>query len=164
MSIIKSLKTLSTKDLGYSAKAVRALVDGKGAEKVFLARIGGVVTEIFTGESKHGEFSGVKGLFFAVNAAGERFTSDTAFLPTNLMSKVKEGFSEGVLQIDLPPADIFAVESDKNASGYAYLCNFTMTDEHVKKADTIANSIFNTKLPQLAAPVKEESKIKGKAA
>lgn len=152
MTVVKSLKTLSTKDLGYTAKEIRKLVDGKGAEKVFIARIGGIAKEFFSGESKHGEYIGFKGLFFAVNKDNERFSSEVAFLPANLSKKLHDSFGDGVLEIDVPPADIFVVESDKNASGYAYMCNFTMTDESIKKADTIAASIFNTKLPQLEAP------------
>jgi hypothetical protein len=152
MTTVKQLKTLSTKDLGYTAKEIRKLVDGKGSEKVFIARIGGVINELIHGESKHGEWTAFKGKFFAVNEKNERFSSDVAFLPANLSKRLVEGWGEGVLQIDLPPADISVVESDKNASGYAFMCDFVLDDASIKKAEMIASTVFNTKLPQLAAP------------
>lgn len=160
MSNIKSLRTLSTKDLGFTAKEIRKLVEGKGNEKVFIARIGGVAKEMFTGESKHGEFIGFKGLFFAVNRNNERFTSEAAFFPKNLQDKLAAGFGPGVLEIEVPAADICVVESEKNASGYAYMCNFTMDDNAIKKADAIANNIFNSKLPL----IENKSATKSKAA
>ena len=115
-TVMKSLQTLSVKNLGFSAKEIRKLVDGKGKEKVFIARIGGIAKEKFTVESKHGESVGFKGLFFAVNNMHEKFTSEVAFFPKNLSDKLCEAFGEGVLEIEVPAADIFAVESDKNAS------------------------------------------------
>jgi hypothetical protein len=162
MSTIKQLKTLSTKDLGYTAKEIRKLVEDKGSEKVFIARIGGVATGTIKGESKHGDWVGFKGLFFAVNAKNERFSSETAFLPSNLAKDLDAQFEVGVLQINLPSADIFVVESDKNASGYAYHCGYTMTEEHIKRADAIAASVFNTKLPTMLEASKEETKAEAK--
>lgn len=161
MTQVKQLKTISTKDLGYTAREIRKLVDGKGAEKVFIARLGGVVTGLFAGTSKHGDWTGFKGLFFAVNAKGEKFQADTAFLPTNLAKDIQEQWNSGVVQIQLPPCDICVTESDKNASGYAFICGYTMTEDHIKRADAIANSVFNTKLPTLEAPKPEKA---GKAA
>jgi hypothetical protein len=163
MTTVKQLKTISTKDLGYTAKEIRKLVDGKGAEKVFIARIGGVVTGLFSGQSKHGDWTGFKGLFFAVNSKGEKYQSDTAFLPANLAKDIQAQWDAGVIQIQLPSADICVVETDKNASGFAYMCGYTMTEDHVKRADAIASSVFNTKIPQLESPKAEETKPKKSA-
>lgn len=160
---IKQVKTLSTKTLGFNAKEIRKLVDGKNNEKIFLARIGGVVRDVIKGESAHGEYTMFKGIFFAVNNKGERYGSDSAFLPSNVTKKVAEGFTPGVIEIDLPPVDIFAVETDKNASGYAYHTDFMMSDDSVKKAEVISGTIFNTKLPGLPAP-KAQAKLEGKKA
>lgn len=158
MSTVKKIASLSTKSFGYSAKEVRKIVEASPGEKIFLARIGGVAKEFFVGESKHGEYVGFKGLFFAINKDGEKFSSEVAFFPKNLSDKLREGFSEGVLQIDVPAADIFAVETEKNASGYAYMCNFAMDDDAIKKADAIAAVVFGGTLPtqlKLAAPVQK---------
>lgn len=159
MSVVKNLKEISIKSLGYTAKENRKLVEDKGNQKVFIARVGGVVKGFFKGESKNGEYVGFKGLFFAVNSKGERFTSDTAYFPTGLSSKLEKGFGEGVVEIEMPPADIFIVESEKTGTGYAYMSEFTMTEENIKKADAIANQLFNTKLPIMLEAPKTKSKV-----
>ena len=86
---IKNLASISFKDLGFTAKEIRKLVEDK-KEAVFIARVGGVAMEFFNGESKHGEYTGFKGLFFAITKDGEEYQSKTIFLPSNISRKLRE--------------------------------------------------------------------------
>lgn len=160
MSEVKNLKSISTKTLGYSAKEIRKLVEDKGGQTVFLARLGGIVAEYFTGEGKHGEWVGFKGNFAVVTKDNEKFTSKVAYLPNNIAAKLKAQLEQGVIEIEVK-ADIFVVETEKNASGYAYMCEPVMSMESEEKMVKLTNSVFSQKLPtslQLVAPKKQADK------
>lgn len=162
---IKKLASISFKDLGFSAKALRKLVEDK-KEAVFIARVGGVAMEYITGESKNGEWVGFKGQFLAITKDGEQFTSGTAFLPASVATKLREQMDNGVTDIEVK-ADVFVVETDKNASGYAYLCEPVMTSEAAEKMRKMQQAILGTALPlqlPLAAPEKTEKKADKKSA
>lgn len=155
---IKELKIISTKDLGYTKKDLQKMTDGKGAEKIFLARITGVVQSVVTGEGKQGVWHMLKGMFFAINKDGMRFQSPNAFLPKNITKNIIENFSQGVIEIELPITDIFVTESEKSGVGYQFECNVTLTDDVIKKASILSDKLFSSKLPQLAAPKAQNKK------
>lgn len=159
MSNIKSLKSIATKSLGYSAKEVRKFVDGKGDEPVFLARIGGIASTYFTGESKNGEFVGFKGAFLAQTRDGGMYESKTCYLPAQVSKDLRDRLSVGEVEIRVE-VDVFAVESDKNASGYAYLCEPVMSEAADNRIKELAKTIFG-KLP---IAIEDKSKAKTKAA
>lgn len=123
----QKIKAISMKNLGYSAKEIRKLVEDKKGS-VFLGRISGVVANYFSGESKNGEFTGFRGAFAAVNAAGEVYESGTAFFPAGVANDLKKQLEQGVIEIEVT-ADVYAEESDKNASGYAYICEPVLSAE-----------------------------------
>lgn len=137
---MKKLGQISMKALGYSAKEIRKRVEAAG-EAVFLGRIGGIAAEHFTGESKNGEFIGFRGRFLAVNAENEQFESKVAFFPAAIANRLRDQMEQGVVEIEIK-ADVFAVESEKNASGYAYLCEPIMSAETEEKIDRMAKSLF----------------------
>ena len=162
--VVKKLAAINFKDLGFSAKDIRKLVEDKN-EAVFIARVGGIAMEYFTGESKHGEFVGFKGQFLAITKDGEQFASSTIFLPTVVARKLREQLDHGVVEIEVK-ADVFVTETDKNASGYAYLCEPIMTSEAADKMVKLQKSILGSALPvqlALAAPSEEKTKAKKSA-
>jgi len=164
---IKKLAAINFKDLGFSAKEIRKLIEDK-KEAVFLARIGGIAMEYFTGESKNGEWVGFKGQFLAVTKDGEQYSASTVFLPVTVANKLREQMDSGVTEIEVK-ADVYATETDKNASGYAYLCEPVMTSEAAEKMAKLQKSILGTALPvqlALAAPdaKKETTKENKKSA
>lgn len=154
-SELKKIPSISTKTIGYSAKEIRKLVDGK-QEQVFLARFGGVVLEAFAGSSKHGDWTGFKGIFACATRDETTFTSSVIFLPANVTKKVMDQLSQGVVEVEFK-ADIYVVESDKNASGYAFMCEPVLSEEANRKAEAVTSIVLKGKLPTLllAAPAKK---------
>lgn len=153
---MKRLASLSMKDLGFNAKEIRKIVDGK-KEAVFLARIGGIVVSHFTGEGKHGTWTGFKGNFIAVTKDNEQFSSGVAFMPENISKQIVERLTHGEIEIQLQ-ADVYGIETDKNASGYAFLCEPVMSAESDERMKKIADQILSKPLPttlQIAAPKKK---------
>lgn len=142
---IKKIPSISTKSLGYSAKELRKLVDGvKGA--VFLARVGGIVSSHFIGESKNGEWVGFKGRFFAMTKDNEGYDSSVIFLPANIANNLRAQLEKGVVELEVK-ADIFVVETDKNASGYAYMCEPVLSESADRRSEELAKQVFSGKLP-----------------
>ncbi len=157
----KKLRSLSMKNLGFSAKELRKLVDGK-KEAVFLARIAGIAVETFVAESQHGESVGFKGEFVAITCNGDQFTSNTAFLPANVATKLAKQFEQGVVEVEIK-ADVYVSESEKSASGYGYICEPVMSAEQQSRLQKLATETFGAKLPKalaLAAPKAEDKKVK----
>lgn len=150
------IASISIKTLGFNAKEIRKLVDDN-KEMQFLARIGGVVVESFTGESKHGDYIGFKGIFTCINRNKEIYTSTLAFLPGNIAKKLAEALGQGVIEVEFT-TDVFVTETNKNASGYSYICEPVLSDDAKRKADSISARVIGSKLPlALAAPVKKAS-------
>jgi hypothetical protein len=155
---VKKLAAINFKDLGFSAKEIRKLIEDK-KEAVFLARIGGIAMEYFTGESKNGEFTGFKGQFLAITKDGNQYSASTVFFPVSIATKLREQMDSGVTEIEVK-ADVYATETDKNASGYAYLCEPVMTSEAAEKMAKLQKSILGTALPvqlALAKPAEEKT-------
>jgi len=148
MTEMKKLPSLSTKSLGYTAKEIRKLVEDKN-EAVFLARYGGVVSEQFVGEGTHGQWVGFKGQFIAVKADGTQYESSVAFFPNNIASGLVAKMNEGLVDLEVR-ADVFAVETTKNASGYAYMCEPVITAEAMNRFQKLQTSLFDSPLPQSA--------------
>lgn len=163
MTDTKKLATISVKSIGFSAKEIRKLVEGANGETVFLARIGGVAQEHFTGESKHGDYIGFKGQFFVITKDGDRYESKTAFFPSSVGNKLREQFEQGVVDIEVK-ADVYAVESEKNASGYAYLCEPIMTSETQEKLNRLQKSILDAPMPTATLAIADKSQAKKKTA
>lgn len=155
---MKKLKQISMKELGYSAKEIRNLVEDKG-EAVFLARIGGVAVETFKGEGIHGEWNGFKGEFIAANQKGEKFASSVAFFPANIANQLLDQFEHGVVEVEVK-ADVYAIESDKNASGYGYMCEPVIDAKTKSRVEQMQGSLFKD-LP-LAIEDKTQMPAKGK--
>jgi len=153
---IKKLTQISIKSLGYSAKDVRTMVEDKG-EAVFVGRIGGIAADVMSGESKHGQWHGFKGTFLAVNKDGHQFTAPAAFFPMQVTNKLLEQFSHGCVEVDVK-ADIYAIETDKNASGYAYMCEPIMSVESKNKMEKLQGELFTN------VPLQIENKAGKKAA
>lgn len=149
------VKQISMKTIDYSAKKIRALVDGK-KEAVFIARVGGVALGIFSGTSKHGEWHGLKGAF-KMETLDAAYKSNTAFLPIGITDNiVKSMQKDGLAEVPFI-FDIFVSETEKNASGYAYMCEPVMTSESEKRAKEIFDRISRSTMPKqkaLAAPKK----------
>ena len=156
---MKKVSQISMKSLGYSAKEVRSLVDGKN-EAIFLGRIGGVAVETFHGEGKHGQWHGFKGSFIGANEKGDQYSANVAFFPTNITNKLLEQFEPGLVEIGVK-ADIYAVETDKNASGYAYMCEPVMSAETRTKVEKMQTELFSDLPVQRAI---ENNSAKNKAA
>lgn len=153
---VSRVPSISIKTVGYNAKELRKLVDGS-KESIFLARVGGVVGESFTGESKNGEWTGLKGLFTIINKDEVAFASSIAFLPANITKKIVDQLTQGVVEVEFM-CDIFVAETDKNASGYSYIVEPVMSDEAAKKAQTISSRVLASKLPlRIAAPTAKKS-------
>lgn len=139
---IKKLGQISMKALGYSAKELRKLVDEKDGEATYIARIGGVAVEMFSGESAKGEWHGFKGQFVAQNAKGETYQSSVIFFPSALTHMLKKQFEAGVCEVEIK-ADVFVGENDKSASGYGYICEPVMEAKQKARVEEIALSLFN---------------------
>jgi hypothetical protein len=142
---IKKIPSISAKTLGYSAKDLRKLVDGvQGA--VFIARVGGIAASHFIGESKYGEWVGFKGRFFAMTKDKDSFDSSVIFLPANIANNLRDQLEKGVVEVEIK-ADIYVVETDKNASGYAYMCEPVMSESSDRRSEELAKQVFGGKLP-----------------
>ena len=156
---MKKVSQISMKALGYTPKEVRSLVDGKN-EAIFLGRIGGVAVETFNGEGKHGQWHGFKGSFIGVNEKGEQYSANAAFFPTNITNKLLEQFENGLVEIDVK-ADVYGIATDKNASGYAYMCEPVMSVETCTKIEKMQAELFSDLPVRLAI---ENNPAKNKAA
>lgn len=143
MTEIKKIASISMKTLGYSAKQIRKMVEEKPGQMVRIARIGGLALEYFTGESNYGEWLGFKGSFYLETEKGDKFHSAVAFLPTNVAKKLREQFDHGVVEVIVNPIDIFVQETDKNASGYAYVCELVASAEALNKVEKMALLVFS---------------------
>lgn len=139
------IASISIKTLGYTAKEIRKLVEDTN-EVQLLARIGGVVLESFSGESKNGQWTGFKGIFTVVNRDNKAFSATVAYLPTSLTKKIIEQLNQGIAEVEFI-ADISVSASDKVASGYAYLCEPLMSEIGAKKAETIAQRVLAGRMP-----------------
>lgn len=153
---MKKLNSISMREIGYSAKELRNMTEDKG-EAVFIARIGGVAVENIKGEGKHGEWNGFKGTFIAANNKGEQFQAKVAFFPANITNNLLEQFAHGVLEVEVK-ADVYAIETDKNASGYAYMCEPVIDARTKSRVQELQSELFND------LPLQLENKAKGKAA
>jgi hypothetical protein len=147
---------ISIKELGFSAKEIRKSVEGK-IEAVFLARIGGYATEAFSGESDTGTWTGFKGVFSAINSKKEEFTASVAYFPGNVTSGLEKSLSETKKEVAVA-VDVFAVETTKNSSGYAYVCEPVLTPELASKMKSITDNLLSAPLPN--EPVKLASNKK----
>lgn len=142
---VSRLPSISMKTAGYSAKELRKLVEGN-AEVQFLARIGGVVVEAFTGESKNGEWTGLKGMFTLINRDNKAFSSTVAFLPSNITNRIADQLNQGVIEVQFL-VDINITETEKNAAGYAFMAESVLSDDAAKKMETITSRVLTSKLP-----------------
>ena len=128
------------KTLGFTAKQIRKIVeDNNGAQ--FLGRIGGLGVSYFTGENANGEWIGFKGRFVAVNKDNQAFESGVAFLPAAVANTMREMLDQGVVEVEIQ-VDVHAEESDKNASGYAYLCEPVLSERANDQLEKLKKSIF----------------------
>lgn len=154
---VKKVRQISTKTPGYTAKEIRKRVDGK-AEMIFLMRVGGVAGGAFGGQTKLGPWVGFKGIFFMLDAEGNRYSANTAFLPATVQKKLEADFAAGVVEVGFK-YDIFATETDKNASGYAFICEPVMGADAERIANGLGELVFKGKIPAaqklLAANKKE---------
>ena len=126
------------------------MVDGSEGAAVFLARIAGIVSSHWVGEGANGEYVGFKGKFFAKNSRNEMFEAAVAYFPTAVAKTLREQLEQGVVEIEVK-VDVYAVETDKNASGYAYLCEPVLSESADKRSEELAKMTFAGKLPtQLA--------------
>lgn len=150
--------SISVKTVGYSPKELRKLVDGNpGAH--FVARVGGVAAESFSGTNKNGEWHGFKGIFTLINRDKQAFTSTAVYLPANITKKLLDQLANGVVEVEFL-ADIYVQESDKVASGYGFICEPVMGEAGVKKAAAISERVLGSNLPKslaLAAPSKKSA-------
>lgn len=146
---MKNIASISSKTLGYTAKAIRKLVEDSKGETVFLARVGGIVESHFIGESKNGEWVGFKGQFIAVTKDNEQITAKVAFFPAGIANQLRQKLEQGLVECEVK-ADIYAVETDKNASGYAYMCEPVITQEAMDKFARLTASVGSAPLPQLS--------------
>lgn len=151
----KPINQINMKALGFPAKTIRSLVEDKN-EAIFLVRIVGVVADYFTGETDRGGFTGFRGDFKALTNNNEVFTSRVAFFPAQIAGSLLENLKQGVVEIEVT-ADIFAQESDKNASGYAYMCEPIMSKTGKEKMSRL------TKLLQNDLPVSLDARNKAVA-
>jgi len=138
---ITKLAQISMKALGYSAKELRKLVDNNDGAQ-YLARIGGVAVEMFTGESAKGQWYGFKGQFVAQNQKGETFSSSVIFFPAGITNTLVKQFDAGVCEVEIK-ADVFVGENDKSASGYGYICEPVMEAKQKARVEELALSLFN---------------------
>lgn len=148
-------QSISMRQLGYTAKSIRKLCEDAG-EAVFIARVAGIVSEHFTGENNYGEWVGFRGRFMAVTRDGEKYESATAFLPAAVTNPLRENLEHGAVEIEVG-ADIYAQESDANASGYAYVCDPMISDKGKEKIQKLEAQMTED-LPEVA---QIESQSKG---
>lgn len=146
---IKKLTSISMKTLGFSAKEIRKAVEDKG-EAVFLSRIGGIASQFFTGESVNGEWVGFKGAFYSMKADGSVYEASVIFLPAAVAKTLKERLENGEVEVEVW-ADVYAQESDKNASGYGYICEPVLSESADNRKKEIAARIVGSKLPTALA-------------
>ena len=90
--------------------------------------------------------AGFKGRFFAVNKEGNKFESTVAYFPTTITNKLVEQFSRGEVEIEIK-ADVFVIETDKVATGYAYMCEPVLTETADNRAQQLAKELLGGKLP-----------------
>lgn len=150
------LPSLSTKTMGFTAKELRKIVDGKpGAQ--FLFRVGGIVVEKFTGESKQGAWEAIKGIFTALAYDSKAYQSTVAFLPGSAIKKIADQLDQGVLEVQFL-YDIYVTESEKSGVGYSYMIEPVLSDDAVKKMESLSSRVLGGKLPTLAiaAPAKKK--------
>ncbi len=155
---MKKIESISMKTLGFSAKQIRKIVEDKG-EAVLLGRIVGIVDSYFTGENANGEWVGFKGHFRAKSSSGEDvYHSTTAFIPSGVANPLREALDQGQIEIEVK-ADIFAIESDKNASGYAYLCEPILTNDGEAKMKKL-DDLLSKNMPLLSVAKNSTDKVK----
>lgn len=161
MTTAKKIPSISMKSLGFNAKELRKLCEDK-KEAVFVARIGGIASQFFTGESKFGDWVGFKGDFSCVTHEKEVLEASTAFLPSTIANALVERLKQGEVEIEVI-ADIFVIETDKNASGYAYMCEPVMSESADRRKQEINKRLLAAKLPTqlaLAGPTEKAEKKK----
>lgn len=145
---------INMKSLGYNAKVIRALIDGRTEDDdpLWLGRINGIATEFFTGESENGEWVGFRGDFVAVNKDGAQKEGRSAFFPLAVGARLHELMKLGQTDIEVK-VDIYVVPSDK-AVGYAYICEPVMSEKAKSRMGELRTSLMKD-LPvklALAAP------------
>jgi hypothetical protein len=156
MEDVKKVQSLSTKSLGFTPKEIRKLVEGQEGA-VFLARYGGVVESSFSGESSKGDWVGFKGQFMCLTKDGNKLQSSVAYFPSQISKSIVEKISDGLADIEIK-ADIYVIESDKNPSGYAYMCEPVITAEAQEKFKRLASDVFENNLPKTLMIEKKSKK------
>jgi len=109
-----------------------------------IANISGVIEDYFTVNTKYGESVGFKGFFLGQNPeSGEVFESNAVFLPANATEQIQNQLADSeddTLKIKL---GVSVQESDKNASGIAYICDLPETEAR-KSAKLLAKEAFKS--------------------
>lgn len=142
---VLNLPSIGFKSLGFTKKELQKLVDGK-KEKIFIARVGGVVAEAFSGTGVHGVWWGMKGIFSLITKDGDKYVSTVTYLPTNITNQIREKLDQGQIEVEFA-ADIYVAESEKSGPGYAFLCETIMSEDAKRKADAITSRVFESNLP-----------------
>lgn len=140
--MVKELDKISVKTLGYTQAELKELAQ---TGRTFLARIGGLVNSYFTGQSQYGEWVGFKGVFHAISAKGEEYTSTIIHLPNALANATLARFQaseSGSLEL---VADVFVTKSPKG--DYFVDAVPPLTEKEILATDAIAKRMKTIPMP-----------------
>jgi len=153
---VLKVKAVSLALIKMTRKEKLSLVeDSKSA--VFVARIGGIVTEYFEfSDKKTGEIrDGFRGIFTLRTMKGETYQGMAAFLPKQLSKGIMDRLKAGDINVQFRN-DVFLEASEKSGTGYQWMCEPALTKETQQKADALLADLLSSDLPkQIAAPKKK---------
>ena len=94
-----------------------------------IGHVSGIVEEYFLAQLKHGEKTGFKGDFLALDGKGKNaYDSEALFLPQNASDQILNRLKEGENEITIE-GSLKLVESDKSQQGYAIVMEKPRTQE-----------------------------------
>lgn len=127
-----------------------------------LVNVSGFAYAEFEVPTKYGPMVGFKGDFVCVNLlTGEVSESDAAFLPKGLTKELQKKLANGS-EISFA-ADIQAMETDKNAYGYAWVAEMPRTEEMQNRREKLKAEALKYASTIKALPKPSAEKVKKSA-
>ncbi len=157
---IKQVRSVSLALIKLTKKQKMELVEGTNGAPQFVARIGGIVANVFEfSDKKTGEVrTGFKGLFTLRSYEDEAYQATSCFVPKQIERDVLGAIKNGATNVQFQ-YDIFLVETDKSATGYSWNAEPVLSDDARAKADRLIAELLSGGMPvtpkKLTAPKKD---------
>ena len=145
---VTPVRSISLALLKLSKKEKVDLVDGTNGAPQFVARIGGIVTNVFEYANKTtGEVQmGFKGLFTLRTHNDKCYQGNSCFVPKQIEREVLTAIKNGAISTQFQ-YDIFLVENEKAATGYSWQSEPVLTDENREKAEKLISALLSGTIP-----------------